>query len=407
MTYRETFFRATRGNVTTIVALAAIPLLMGAMAALEFTDMSNAHARLQAAVDEGALSGAGQLAVATTTSGDSAVLDNAQTVAQQTLASQNTSDTASFTASIGGNRSSVTVDGYTLYKPITGILGVQPRRIAATATAETMQRTPLCVLQTDSSGGIDIKQTGQIRASGCAVHANADIHVADGGLIKADQVQAVGSISGSVDPQGQQGALRIDDPFASLDLSLAKKQCQLGGGLLPIHLGSGTMDLPPGLHCLPITVLGNGTLHLEPGDHYFFAPLIMSGNSILEGDDVDLIFGGVNVFNFSQNATVELSARRSGPFAGFLIATSRDNHGVFTIASGHVSKLLGTIYIPNSQLVVDTGGNVAQDSSWSVIVAKDIALRQNPVLVINSNYVGSGVPVPAGVGPSKMPVLSR
>ncbi|MGA9659610.1 MAG: hypothetical protein WBQ60_10980 [Asticcacaulis sp.] len=74
---------------------------------------------------------------------------------------------------------------------------------------------------------------------------------------------------------------------------------------------------------------------------------------------------------------------------------------MFTIASGNVSQLLGTIYIPEANLVIDTPGQVAQDSAWSVIVAKRLTLRKNPVLVINNNYVGSGVPVPEGVGPMK------
>jgi hypothetical protein len=161
------------------------------------------------------------------------------------------------------------------------------------------------------------------------------------------------------------------------------------------------MSLPPGLHCLPITVIGNGTLFLQPGDHYFLAPLIMTDNSTLRGDDVALIFGVGNVFNFAKNANVRLSARKSGPMAGFLIATSRDNFGTFSIASGNVSQLLGTIYIPNANLVVDTPGNVAQNSAWSVIVAKTLTLKQNPVLIINTNYTGSGVPVPEGVGPMK------
>ena len=407
MKFLGKYYHSERGNVLTTFALASIPLLLGAFAALEYLDMSGVRDHLQAAADAGALSGAQQLAIASTTGGDSAVIATATGVARQTLDNQHEKSASEFTASIGDARGSVTVDGEASYKPMTGILGTQARTIRVTATAKTMQRTPLCILQTDDSGGIHLRQTGQIRAGGCAVHANADITVSSGGLIKADLVQAVGSISGPVDPAGQDGALPIDDPFASLDLSLSSKTCQLSGPLLPILLGKGTMDLPPGLHCLPITVLGSGVLHLEPGDHYFFAPLIMTGNSRLEGDDVDLVFGGLNVFNFSQQATVRLTARRSGPMAGFLIATSRDNKGVFTIASGRVSQLLGTIYIPSATLVVDTGGNVAQDSAWSVIVARSITLRQNPVLVINSNYAGSGVPVPQGVGPSKAPVLTQ
>ena len=54
--------------------------------------------------------------------------------------------------------------------------------------------------------------------------------------------------------------------------------------------------------------------------------------------------------------------------------------------------------------MIRTTGNVAQDSAWSVIVASTLTLRENPVLVINTGYAGSGVPVPAGVGPSASPL---
>ena len=105
---------------------------------------------------------------------------------------------------------------------------------------------------------------------------------------------------------------------------------------------------------------------------------------------------------------VKLGASRSGPFSGFLIVTTRDNTEKFTIASDRVSKLLGTIYIPNAELDVETAGSVGQDSAWSIIVASSIQLKQNPNLVINTGYVGSGVPVPDGVGPNRnAPRLSK
>ena len=44
----------------------------------------------------------------------------------------------------------------------------------------------------------------------------------------------------------------------------------------------------------------------------------------------------------------------------------------------------------------------------SIIVANSLQLSENPTLVINTGYVGSGVPVPKGVGPGNgAPKLSR
>jgi hypothetical protein len=70
------------------------------------------------------------------------------------------------------------------------------------------------------------------------------------------------------------------------------------------------------------------------------------------------------------------------------------------ISSSSVDKLLGTIYVPEATLVINAAGSVAEDSKWSVVVAKEIKLDKNARLVINTDYAGSGVPVPMGVGNS-------
>ena len=401
------FGRSTQGNTTIIMALAAVPVLMAITGVVDLSDMSSKRAKLQEAADAGALTGAGQLAIASTTSNMAAAQQAAVSVAQDTLSQAKITAAADFAASVDTQKGAVTVTGRMEQKPLIGFADLGVKTISVTATAENLQKIPLCVLQTGSGGGIDLRNSANIRASGCAVHANQNIDIASGALIKAEAVQAVGTVTGPTDPQGNSGALPIPDPFAAMNLA-PTNSCSLKGPLLPVQLLTGTMTLPAGTHCSPIVILGSATLQLAPGEHYFLAPLIMTGNSTLRGDDVALIFGIGNTFNFAQQADVRLTARKSGPFAGFLIATSRDNVGTFTIGSGKVSELLGTIYTPNATLVVDTAGNVAQDSAWSVIVAKSLTLKQSPVLVINNNYVGSGVPVPEGVGPSKSaPVLSQ
>jgi len=60
---------------------------------------------------------------------------------------------------------------------------------------------------------------------------------------------------------------------------------------------------------------------------------------------------------------------------------------VFTISSDAARQLLGTIYIPSATLAVTgTSNRVADQSAWTVIVAKSIQLTGSPNLVINHNY---------------------
>ncbi len=46
------------------------------------------------------------------------------------------------------------------------------------------------------------------------------------------------------------------------------------------------------------------------------------------------------------------------------------------------------------------GTRVADQSAWTVIVAKGVQIGGTANLVINHDYAGSPVPVPQGVGPA-------
>lgn len=394
-----------RGNVMTTAALAAFPLLLAATGAIEMFSMSNDKALLQTAADAGALAGAGRLSIASYNA-TADVTATAIATARQNVAGASDPSIFSFSVTVDEAGGTVTVNGAASHKSVADLVGLGNTAIHAKATAEALQKTPLCILQT-TNGSIGLTNNSQIKAPGCLIHANQDVTVASSGRITADRIQAAGKVTGPTYPTGNSGAIVIPDPFANLDMT-PTKLCDVSVGL-GVGLGLISTDtyVQPGIHCLPMLVVGNARLHLLPGDHYFMGGLIMTQNSTIDGDDVALIFGPANVFNFADKATVRLTARKSGKFAGFLIATTRANHNTFKISSGNVSELLGTIYIPNAVLEVTAQGNVAQDSDWSVIVAQSLQLKNGPTLVINNNYAGSGVPVPEGVGPDNGVVLKQ
>lgn len=396
------FYHNDAGNVAMTAALCALPLFAAVTAGLDFQDVVSAKSKLQEAVDAGALAGARQLTVAGTSSNDTAITATATNVATTTIAGGISASPVTFTVTTDHAANSVTVVGQTEHQPLIGFLSFAQKTISATATADGLRAAaPLCILQT-GPGALKLNDTSHIRATGCGIHANDDINVAGTAAIQAQQVQAVGTVTGPVQPTGQSGAAHIDDPFANLDLT-PPSTCASSGK--QVIAGQSVVQLAPGVHCDSYKVAGKATLQLLPGDHYFMQPLEIKQNASLSGDDVVLIFSLDKAASFGDSGSVSISARRSGKFSGFLIVTTRDNNAQFSIASGNVSKLLGTIYIPDAELNVSTTGNVAQDSAWSVIVAKTLTLTQNPNLVINNNYVGSGVPVPEGVGPNTSTVV--
>ncbi|WP_303831649.1 TadE/TadG family type IV pilus assembly protein [Asticcacaulis taihuensis] len=398
------FWEARHGNVAVIAGLCALPLLGAVFGVIELGAIAAEKADLQAAVDAGALSGAGRLAMVTNDGGQGAT-STAISTADQAVKNAGIRSAIRYDAAMGGRNQSVTLTAYADHKALVDFMGFGNATISVTATAENLGAVPLCVLQT-GKGGTVLKDQARIRAVGCAVHSNDNILVSSGGMIQADATQAVGTVTGPVSPAGRSGAMKIDDPFADMNLR-APTDCV--GKPKKIKQQKGTTEtLPAGVHCEEFDIDKDATLILAPGEHYFMDDLKAKANAVIQGDDVTLIFGSTKKIDFAENAVVKLGARRSGPFSGFLIVTTRDNTEKFTIASDHVSKLLGTIYIPNAELDVETAGSVGQDSAWSIIVASSIQLKQNPNLVINTGYVGSGVPVPDGVGPNRnAPRLSK
>ena len=120
--------------------------------------------------------------------------------------------------------------------------------------------------------------------------------------------------------------------------------------------------------------------------------------------------GGAARFVFDDEAQVALSAPRSGELAGFLFfedparATSGAGPQSYEIKSKKVTQLLGTIYLKNGLLRMDLdakgAGAIADQSAFTVVVARRVQLKDGPNLVLNSNYAGTSVPVPQGVGPT-------
>lgn len=386
----------TRGNIALTAAFVAIPLLAVAGIGVDLTAISHQKSMMQAAADAGALAGAREGSVAFR--GVDGVKATAETIALNNLGSNADEMGATFVAAVDTTGSTVTVTGTASYVSI--LFGGRQTAIQVSATAQTLQQMPLCVLQTSGaqSNGIKVDDRATVRAPGCLVHANTNIAAENNGRIEAGTIQAVGEAKGTLFPVPNVGALEIRDPFEGIDTS-SSFVCP--PNLPPVeYTGNVRLLLPPMVYCGDIKVNGNVELVFLPGEHYFMGKLDVLGNTKLSGDDVVLIFDNNESFAFGEKSEVRLRGRRSGRFAGFVIATTRANESTFRISATRARELLGTIYIPSAELEISGNSSVGEDSAWSVIVASTITLKESPTLVINRNYTASNVPVPRGVGPS-------
>lgn len=401
----QRLLRETRGSIALKFALIVPAIAMVSVGAIDLFAVTAAQTRLQAIADAGALAGAPALALAT--DGAAARERSASFVAGQ-LSEWSDAPTVVQTYEVvtqGGQRGIRVLLQANRTSFFANMLPPGGWNFKGEATATSVGLVPLCVLVTGTTANrvLHVRDTGRMTAPSCMVHSNRDIEVS-GGAITAAAVQAVTSAGGAISPAANTGAAPIDDPFANLELETVGG---LGGACRDVDatrekvtVSSGVHYISPGRHCGGIEATGDGRIVLQSGEHYFLkGNLLIDGSARLEGEDVVLLFDRASKFAFSAAARVNLEGRESGAFAGIVMASMRDNQQDFLISADHVESLLGVIYVPSARLIVEGTADVARDSAWTVIVARELRLSGSPSLFINANYDASDVPVPSGVGP--------
>lgn len=405
------FRRDRRGAIAVNFALVLIPLCVVTCGAVDLTSLYTDHRRMQEVADATALDAAAQLVLADTSGvperanalalGQLRKLSKRVTLTPRTVVDNSN---ASVTVSIEGQRPSF----------FANLLPPGGWHLHVAATAMSMGRTPLCVLHFGTKDHLAMDDGALLTAPGCLVHSDGDIQVKGSAAMTAEAIQAVGAATGRITPTALTDAAAIADPFASLVIDIPKKALDCSP-VDQIEDGTdvGVYTLAAGVHCGKLTVAKNAVLKLAPGKHYFAKGdlTIQEGATLTNLDPDDgstLVFDKDSKLSFQDNARIDLTASKKGDFAGFVIVTTRSNDHTFSISTDHARRLLGTIYIPKATLEVSgSASKIADQSAWTVIVADAIHMKGSPNLVINSNYAGSSVPVPAGVGKNRGVVLTR
>jgi len=391
------FLANARGGTAVIFALGAPALALLACGAIDLAGVNSDRTSMQDAADATALAMAKQLGIATA----AGITSRAQDYAVGQLGQVATRDGASVTTTIAADNSSVTVaiDG-TRPSFFGDLLPPGGWKMHAQATASTLGELPLCVLSS-GTGGTDnllVQNSSLLTADKCLVQSDQNI-VADGGAnLTAGLAQATGTATGPITPAPQAGAPAIADPFASLNIPAPSPLACLLSGVL--DLTQALITPAPGCHPGNITIGQGQTMQLSSGTYYFKGgTLTIKDNAVLKGANVTLIFDKDATFNFTDTSSIDLTGANTGSYAGFVILTTRDNVNAFSISSNNARRLEGAVYIPSATLnVTGTSNNVADQSAWTVVVAKSLQLQGSPNLVINANYAASNVPVPAGAG---------
>ncbi|WP_324134645.1 TadE/TadG family type IV pilus assembly protein [Bosea sp. (in: a-proteobacteria)] len=409
----------TRGAVAIMAACAFPALLLSVGAAIDYGMATRDRAIMQAAVDAAAIAAARDLTNGHLT--DKRLTEVVNGFAARQLETHGLDAGNNIAARIINSNRSVDMN---LKRPMrsafSGLWSSKAPEMTVTAIATVVGNQKICVVALDTASieTISMKSNSWLTAQDCNVYSNSKsssgVKTDSGIRVAAKMVCSGGGYSGA----GEFLARKLTDcPPVSDPLALRPEPpegaCK-AKGLNVIDKGSPNARhvLQPGTYCGGLFIGGNSFVRFEPGTYIVKdGPFVVDSNADVRGEYVGFYLKGEKTTSqFLSNARVVLNAPKDGPLTGLLFfedrATSLDREHV--IKSNFVSNLTGTMYLPRGKLVVDATNEVAQQSAFTLIVVRKLYLSASPKLVVKSDYRGTDVPVPSGLGPlGGDPVLAR
>jgi hypothetical protein len=407
-------FAREEGNVALTFSL-AFPVLLGAAGlAVDSAAFYDQHARMQTVADAAALAVAKELHIYRD---DLTELKAIGEERVEALLAESGIVHRPHTADVGINPTDNLID-VTIAMTAEGFLppeiwGENPIRVNAQARAYGQSKLCVLTLHEDTGGALKAASAARLTAPECAVQSNSTnsngLDVADDSQIVSTIICSSGGVKGSessFEPAPETDCTPLDDPLSS------RPPPALSGCTFNDLVVDTSQTLPgDAVFCGGLKVEKGAEVTLSPGIY------VISGGKLEVTDDSKLLGEYVSFYFqddaatlvFEPNTTIDLGAPKDGAMAGILIyenpasAADRD----FTIKSENAKRLLGTIYLPNGRLMIDTKGDVADESAYTVIVARQLHVK-GANLVVNADYGATDVPVPDGVGPnSSMIALSK
>jgi Flp pilus assembly protein TadG len=299
-----------------------------------------------------------------------------------------------------------------------GPMADKVKEIKVDATAEISGGGYVCMIGLDEKAPSTLKMDDKARvtAENCAIYSNSknkgSLKLHSLAKVRADLVCVAGGVSGSISAVMPNEPITdcpvLEDPLRDRpepNVGLLKCDHVLTAAITAL---SGKVKLKPGVYCGGINILG-GDVELESGTYIMNnGTLTVSLGGKLVGKNVGFFLtGALSTIQFGPSSTISLTAPRTGDMAGMLFFEDRDT--IFAIphriASNNARNLVGTIYIPGNTLTVDSKDPIADQSDYTVIIARKFEMKDGPELVLNTDYESSLVPVPEGVGNKARPIV--
>ncbi|MEX6509113.1 pilus assembly protein TadG-related protein [Jiella sp. M17.18] len=288
---------------------------------------------------------------------------------------------------------------------LSAIFDDTPLTLSARAVAKISEGSKACILALapTASGAVTVWGSTTVTLEGCDVASDSNapdaFSMGGSGQLSADCIYSVGGavttagLTLSVCDAIRENAAVIADPYRYVAEPANQGTCN-GKNVGNTH-GITTLtpveNHPSGVKamrfCGGLSIKGDTTF--EPGLY-----IIDGGDFTVNGSMAQLIGSGVTFYltggaqlKLTGNASLNLSAPTTGPFAGILFFGGRDQTGIdHTLAGTSDSVLQGAVYTPASGITYR--GNSATTDACTQIVAYTVELSGNSSLGSQCEAIG-------------------
>ena len=397
-----------------------LPVLVAAVGGtVDYSFAAATRNKMQSVADAAALASARELQLARMDSGKiTAIANNVISASLQNVATEVNVDFRDMT---------VQVEIQKQYQPFFRITSASQLR--ATAKAKMSGSMPLCLVGLDRSAPqtIGLEASAKLTAPGCLVQSNSKSSLGMQSMLFANMTAGMICTSGgfvltvgaNYSPRPTTDCPVLPDPL--------KYRAEPGVGPCNYNntvISGSTATLSPGVYCGGLKLTNGADGRLSGGIYIIKdGPLTVDRGATISGSGVGFYLKGPTAnLTFDADSTVSLSAAKDGPLAGILIFDDRSGASAPALAplsgrgllgrllqtaaprqhqilSDNARTLLGTIYMPEGEIIIDATKPIADKSAYTVLVVKQLHLYSGPNLILNTDYSATDVPVPMGVGP--------
>lgn len=407
-------FEKYLSNDRGVIAIKFAFILPVVLAAFGFTidRLRHSHAQdsLQALADSAALAAAKELSLADRNHEDLAAIVQAMAEA---YAKQENTPKLKTTTSVVPDPMEVEVSVAGEFKSMFKDLSiVSLPALRARAVARVVGKPNICLLGlNDSEGGtISLEQQARMTGQNCAVYSNSEhakgLKAKNSATLTAAIICTRGGKDGgpgNFTPSPLVDCPSFEDPLLSRP-EPAAGECDPA---LPAVIST-AMTIDPGTYC-GLELASGANVTLRDGIYIIKdEPLIVRDGAKLQGTAAGFFFTGSKAtFTFEPQSTISISAPSDGLMAGLLVFASRSQADSlqYKILSDDARVMVGTIYVPKGELIVDATNPVADQSAYTAVVADKMRLYGGPHLVLNTKYSDTEVPVPDGIRGAGQPVV--